>query len=85
MIKVFLGHKGLNDVQNYELPRLVYVLARREPRSDHHKKVEDINLLAEVEDEPFDVTLINPDVRRRSSSKVESCRTSASDRNDADP
>ncbi|CAN7121669.1 unnamed protein product, partial [Brassica rapa subsp. narinosa] len=29
--KVFLGNKGLNDVENYELPRLVYVLVRRVP------------------------------------------------------
>ncbi|KAH0857007.1 hypothetical protein HID58_085268 [Brassica napus] len=28
---VFLGNKGLNDVENDELPRLVYVLVRREP------------------------------------------------------
>ncbi|KAH0886608.1 LOW QUALITY PROTEIN: hypothetical protein HID58_062704 [Brassica napus] len=28
---VFLGNKGLNDVENEELPRLVYVLVRREP------------------------------------------------------
>ncbi|KAF3558819.1 hypothetical protein F2Q69_00017312 [Brassica cretica] len=48
--EVFLGNKGLNDVENYELPRLVYVLVRREPRSDHHKKVEEINLLYSVED-----------------------------------
>ncbi|CAN6834683.1 unnamed protein product [Brassica oleracea] len=47
---VFLGNNGLNDVENYELPRLVYVLVRREPRSDHHKKVEEINLLYSVED-----------------------------------
>ncbi|CAN7138920.1 unnamed protein product, partial [Brassica rapa subsp. narinosa] len=40
---VFLGNKGLNDVENYELPRLVYVLVRRVPRSD-------INLLYSVED-----------------------------------
>ncbi|CAF1782338.1 BnaC09g41310D [Brassica napus] len=31
--KVFLGNKGLNDVENAELPRLVYVLVRREPNS----------------------------------------------------
>ncbi|CAN7019382.1 unnamed protein product [Brassica oleracea var. botrytis] len=49
-LSVFLGSKGLNDVENYELPRLVYVLVRREPRSDHHKKVEEINLLYSVED-----------------------------------
>ncbi|CAN6864646.1 unnamed protein product [Brassica oleracea] len=30
---VFLGNKGLNDVENAELPRLVYVLVRREPNS----------------------------------------------------
>ncbi|KAJ4898697.1 hypothetical protein Rs2_12648 [Raphanus sativus] len=42
---VFLGNKGLNDVETYELPRLVYVLVRREPRSDHLKKVEEITLL----------------------------------------
>ena len=29
--KVFLGNKGFNDVENAELPRLVYVLVRREP------------------------------------------------------
>ncbi|KAH0913282.1 hypothetical protein HID58_036603 [Brassica napus] len=29
--EVFLGNKGLNDVENYELPRLVYVLVRRVP------------------------------------------------------
>ncbi|CAN6834135.1 unnamed protein product [Brassica oleracea var. botrytis] len=28
---VFLGNKGLNDVENEELPRLIYVLVRREP------------------------------------------------------
>ncbi|CAN6817992.1 unnamed protein product [Brassica oleracea] len=45
-----LSVRRLNDVENYELPRLVYLLVRREPRSDHHKKVEEINLLYSVED-----------------------------------
>ena len=34
--KVFLGNNSVCDVENLELPRLVYLLVR--PGSDYHKK-----------------------------------------------
>ncbi|KAG5385652.1 hypothetical protein IGI04_037122 [Brassica rapa subsp. trilocularis] len=42
-MKVFLGNNNVYDVENHELPRLVYFLVR--PRFDHHEKAGAINSL----------------------------------------
>ncbi|CAF2046045.1 unnamed protein product [Brassica napus] len=40
---VFLGNNNVYDVENHELPRLVYFLVR--PGFDHHKKAGAMNSL----------------------------------------
>ena len=44
-IKVFLGNNGVLDVENHELPRLVYVSREKRPGFDHHKKAGAMNSL----------------------------------------
>lgn len=43
--KVFLGNNGVRDVENNELPRLVYVSREKRPGFDHHKKAGAMNSL----------------------------------------
>jgi hypothetical protein len=45
MIQVFLGSDGVRDVENNELPRLVYVSREKRPGFDHHKKAGAMNSL----------------------------------------
>ncbi|WZZ16867.1 hypothetical protein YC2023_109956 [Brassica napus] len=42
-VEVFLGNNNVYDVENHELPRLVYFLVR--PGFDHHKKAGAMNSL----------------------------------------
>lgn len=44
-MKVFLGNNGVLDVENHELPRLVYVSREKRPGFDHHKKAGAMNSL----------------------------------------
>ncbi|XP_013611243.1 PREDICTED: cellulose synthase A catalytic subunit 6 [UDP-forming]-like [Brassica oleracea var. oleracea] len=48
MIQVFLGSDGVRDVENNELPRLVYVSREKRPGFDHHKKAGAMNSLIRV-------------------------------------
>ncbi|CAN6810521.1 unnamed protein product [Brassica oleracea] len=48
MIQVFLGNNGVLDVENHELPRLVYVSREKRPGFDHHKKAGAMNSLIRV-------------------------------------
>ncbi|CAE6093284.1 unnamed protein product [Arabidopsis arenosa] len=48
MIQVFLGNNGVRDVENNELPRLVYVSREKRPGFDHHKKAGAMNSLIRV-------------------------------------
>lgn len=43
--QVFLGSDGVRDVENNELPRLVYVSREKRPGFDHHKKAGAMNSL----------------------------------------
>lgn len=45
---MFLGHKGVRDVEGYELPRLVYVSREKRPGFDHHKKAGAMNSLVRL-------------------------------------
>jgi len=45
LLKVFLGSDGVRDVENNELPRLVYVSREKRPGFDHHKKAGAMNSL----------------------------------------
>lgn len=42
---MFLGHDGLHDVEENELPRLVYVSREKRPSFEHHKKAGAMNAL----------------------------------------
>ncbi|GJU29195.1 cellulose synthase A catalytic subunit 1 [UDP-forming] [Tanacetum coccineum] len=48
MIQVFLGHKGGEDTDGNELPRLVYVSREKRPGFQHHKKAGAMNALIRV-------------------------------------
>ncbi|XP_073155564.1 cellulose synthase A catalytic subunit 2 [UDP-forming]-like [Henckelia pumila] len=48
MIQVFLGHDGLRDVEENELPRLVYVSREKRPSFEHHKKAGAMNAMIRV-------------------------------------
>ncbi|XP_040997086.1 cellulose synthase A catalytic subunit 2 [UDP-forming]-like [Juglans microcarpa x Juglans regia] len=48
MIQVFLGQKGVLDVEGNELPRLIYVSREKRPGFDHHKKARAMNALVRV-------------------------------------
>ncbi|EPS65651.1 hypothetical protein M569_09122, partial [Genlisea aurea] len=48
MIRVFLGHDDIGDVDGYELPRLVYVSREKRPGFEHHKKAGAMNALVRV-------------------------------------
>lgn len=48
MIQVFLGHNGVRDVEENELPCLVYVSREKRPGFDHHKKAGAMNALMRV-------------------------------------
>ncbi|XP_022864856.1 cellulose synthase A catalytic subunit 6 [UDP-forming]-like isoform X1 [Olea europaea var. sylvestris] len=45
MIQVFLGQDGVRDVEENELPRLVYVSREKRPGFEHHKKAGAMNSL----------------------------------------
>lgn len=48
MIQVFLGHSGTHDMDDNELPRLVYVSREKRPGYQHHKKAGAENALVRV-------------------------------------
>uniref|UniRef100_A0A5B7BKR1 Cellulose synthase n=1 Tax=Davidia involucrata TaxID=16924 RepID=A0A5B7BKR1_DAVIN len=48
MIQVFLGHSGARDLDDNELPRLVYVSREKRPGYQHHKKAGAENALVRV-------------------------------------
>ncbi|KAF3324510.1 cellulose synthase A catalytic subunit 4 [Carex littledalei] len=48
MIQVFLGQSGARDINQNELPRLVYVSREKRPGYQHHKKAGAMNALVRV-------------------------------------
>lgn len=45
---MFLGNNGVHDIEENELPRLVYVSREKRPGFEHHKKAGAMNSLVKT-------------------------------------